>query len=128
MRTLLLIMLFVIGYGIAVPVAAQVKPDTKEEVIRVDTQLVDVPIAVNSPSGMPVRGLNAANFVVYEDGKQDVVDFGHGGSFLVALLDTSGRRADLQLIQRSAQDFIASLGPGDCFDRCFNTDRGGVRQ
>ena len=40
MRTLLLIMLFVIGCGIAVPVAAQVKPDSKKEVIRVDTQLV----------------------------------------------------------------------------------------
>ncbi|HEX3100231.1 MAG TPA: VWA domain-containing protein [Pyrinomonadaceae bacterium] len=125
-------MLFVIGCGIAVPVAAQVKPDSKEEVIRVDTQLVDVPIAVNSPSGMPVRGLNAANFVVYEDGKkQDVVDFSATAApFEVALLlDTSGStRADLQLIQRSAQDFIASLRPGDRVSIiAFNTDRGGVQ-
>lgn len=132
MRTRLLIMLFVIGCGIGVPVAAQVKPDSKEEVIRVDTQLVDVPIAVNSANGMPVRGLNAANFIVYEDGKkQDVVDFSATAApFEVALLlDTSGStRGDLQLIQRSAQDFIASLRPGDRVSIVsFNTDRGGTQ-
>src|SRR5213083_2748049 len=98
MRTLLLIMLFVIGCGIAAPVAAQGKPGGKDDVIRVDTQLVDVPIAVNAPSGNPVRGLNASNFVIYEDGKkQDVVDFSATAApFEVALLlDTSGStRAD----------------------------------
>ena len=128
MRTLLFILISVIGCGMPLSVASQVKPVEKDDVIRVDTQLVDVPLAVNSPNGTPVRGLNAANFIVYEDGKkQDVVDFSTTAApFEVALLlDTSGStRADLQLIQRSAQDFIANLRPGDRVSIvAFNTDR-----
>jgi Ca-activated chloride channel family protein len=91
------------------------KPD--DEVIRVDTQLVDVPIAVMAANGTPVRGLKVTNFTVLEDGKpQEIVDFSTTSEpFEVALLlDTSGStRNDLQLIQRAAQDFIASLRPGD---------------
>ena len=93
------------------------KPGDKDEVIRVDTQLVDVPLAVVSSNGMPVRGLKTTNFVVYEDGKrQEVVDFSTTSApFEVALLlDTSGStRSDLQLIQRAAQYFVDSLRPGD---------------
>ncbi len=128
MRTLLFILLSVIGCCFFVSVAGQVKPGGKDDVIRVDTQLVDIPIAVNAANGLPVRGLNASNFVIYEDGKrQDVVDFSAtAASFEVALLlDTSGStRADLQLIQRAAQDFIAGLRPGDRVSIiAFNTVR-----
>ena len=128
MRTLLLSLLAVVGCGISASVAAQVKPDGKDEVIRVTTQLVEVPIAVNAANGLAVRGLTASNFVIYEDGKrQDVVDFSATvAPFEVALLlDTSGStRADLQLIHRSAQDFIASLRPGDRVSIiAFNTER-----
>ena len=106
------------------------KPGEKEEVIRVDTQLVDVPIAVVAQNGTPVKGLKASNFVIYEDGKrQDVVDFSTTAApFEVAmLLDTSGStRGDLALIQRAAQDFIASLRPGDRVAViAYNTDRQG---
>ena len=100
----------------------------KEEIIRVDTQLVDVPIAVSSANGLPLRGLTKSNFIVYEDGKrQETVDFSTTAEpFEVALLlDTSGStRNDLQLIQRSAKSFIASLRPGDRVSVIgFNTAR-----
>ncbi len=89
----------------------------KDEIIRVETQLVDVPMAVISSSGVPLKGLKAENFVVYEDGKpQEIIDFSAASApFEVALvLDTSGSaRADLPLIQRAARDFIANLRPGD---------------
>jgi VWFA-related protein len=89
----------------------------KDEVIRVDTQLVDVPVAVTNSAGAPVRGLKQSSFVIYEDGKkQDIADFSAAAEpFEVALLlDTSGStRNDLALIQRSAQYFIDSLRPGD---------------
>src|SRR5256885_17155629 len=56
--------------------AAQTKAGDKDEVIRIDTQLVNVPIAVTSATGTPVRGLTASNFIVYENGvRQDVADF-----------------------------------------------------
>jgi Ca-activated chloride channel family protein len=91
--------------------------DPKEDVIRVDTQLIDVPIAVTTSTGVALRGLKQSNFVVYEDGKrQDIADFAAVAEpFEVALLlDTSGStRNDLALIQRSAQYFIDSLRPGD---------------
>lgn len=91
--------------------------DKNDDVIRVDTQLVDVPVAVTSATGLPVKDLKASNFVVYEDGKkQETVDFSTTAApFEVALLlDTSGStRNDLALIQRAARDFIASLRPGD---------------
>ena len=97
---------------------AQDKPSgDKDEVIRVDTQLVDVPVAVSSSAGLPLGGLKASNFIVYEDGKkQEIVDFSTTSApFEVALmLDTSGStRADLQLIQNSALSFISSLRTGD---------------
>jgi len=93
------------------------KPGEKDEVIRIETQLVDVPIAVTASTGQAVRGLKASNFVVYEDGKpQEIADFSTTTEpFEVALvLDTSGStRSDLQLIQRAAQYFVDSLRPGD---------------
>jgi Ca-activated chloride channel homolog len=100
------------------PSFSQVKPTPeKEEVIRVDTQLVDVPVAVTTPAGAPVGNLKAANFLIFEDGvKQQVVDFNAASApFEVALvLDTSGStRSDLVLIQRAAASFISSLRPGD---------------
>ena len=104
------------------------KPGESDEVIRVETQLVDVPIAVTTNAGVPLRGLKANNFVLYEDGKpQEIVDFSTTSEpFEVALLlDTSGStRNDLQLIQRAAVDFIASLRPGDRVALiAYNTDR-----
>ncbi len=95
--------------------AAQVKDD--EETIRVDTQVVDVPIVVTDKAGKPLLNLKKNNFTVYEDGKmQDVTDFATTNApFEVALLlDTSGStRSDLSLIQRAAGNFVQSLRPGD---------------
>lgn len=94
------------------------RPKTEgDEVVRVETRLVDVPIVVTDKLGKPVLNLKQSNFIVYEDGrKQEVSDFSSTTApFEVALLlDTSlSTRSDLQLIQRAAQDFIASLRPGD---------------
>ncbi len=114
----LLFPVLLVGFAIFFPINAQdKKPDEKDEVIRVDTQLVDVPVAIVSSGGVPVKGLRASDFAIYEDGKlQEIADFSTTTeSFEVALLlDTSGStRNDLALIQRAAQDFIASLRPGD---------------
>ena len=112
------LLLLFLSFGLLFGVYAQdKKPGEEDEVIKVKTQLVDVPFAVVSPSGVPVRGLKATNVVVYEDGKpQEIADFSTTSEpFEVALLlDTSGStRSDLQLIQRAAQYFVDSLRPGD---------------
>ena len=99
----------------SVNLAAQTEKD--DEPIRVDTQLVDVPIVVTDKSGKPILNLKQNNFVVYEDGKpQEVSEFAATNApFEVALLlDTSGStRSDLAMIQRAAANFIASLRAGD---------------
>ncbi len=118
MRIRLLFPVLLIASAALVPVNAQdTKPEEKDEVIRVDTQLVDVPVAIVSAGGVPVKGLKASDFTIYEDGKlQEIANFSTTTeAFEVALLlDTSGStRNDLALIQRAAHDFIASLRPGD---------------
>ncbi|HEY2866326.1 MAG TPA: VWA domain-containing protein [Pyrinomonadaceae bacterium] len=89
----------------------------KEEVIKVNTQLVEVPVVITDRSGRPILNLKQSNFAVYEDGNpQEILDFSNSSApFEVALLlDTSGStRSDLQLIQHSAENFINSLRPGD---------------
>src|SRR5215475_13667687 len=78
----------------------------QEEVVKVDTQLIDVPVVVTDKAGKPVLNLKQDNFTVYEDGKkQDLSDFSATSApFEVALLlDTSGStRPDLELIQSAA--------------------------
>lgn len=94
---------------------AQTNP--REEEIKVETDLIEVPFVVTDVSGKPILNLNKSNFAVYEDGKlQELVDFSASSApFEVALLlDTSGSTlAELPLIQRAAQHFISSLRSGD---------------
>src|SRR5438477_12999891 len=111
MRGRMLFLLLVVGIGISALARAQEKkPPDKDDVIRVDTQLVDVPIAVQSSNGTPLRGLKNTDFSLYEDGKkQQIIDFSTTSApFEVALLlDTSGStRSDLQLIPHAAVDFV----------------------
>jgi len=96
----------------------QIKPPTDSgEVLRVDTELVEVPFTVVDRNGKPLINLSKNNFLVFEDNKpQKVEEFlAVSAPFEVALLlDTSGStRNDLELIRRAARDFIASLRPGD---------------
>ncbi len=114
----LLLVLLMTGQVVATQVKPTAeKPAEKDDVIRVDTQLVDVPVAVIGAGGNAVAGLKKEDFKVFEDGKiQEIVDFSTASEpFEVALLlDTSGStRSDLQLIQRAANEFIASLRSGD---------------
>ncbi len=112
-RFVLLLLCFS-GFIVDLPAQTEEKDD---DVIRVDTQLVDVPIVVTDKTGKPILNLKQTNFTIYEDGKkQEVAEFAATNApFEVALLlDTSGStRSDLSLLQRAAANFIASLRPGD---------------
>jgi Ca-activated chloride channel homolog len=89
----------------------------EDEVVRVDTQLIPVPVVVRDHTGRPVMNLRADNFTIYEDGKpQRLASFATTDApFEVALLlDTSGStRAEVALIRRAANAFIEALRPGD---------------
>ncbi len=109
-------LLLVLSAAFVSVVFAQNKTED-DEIVRIDTQLIDVPVEITDKSGKPILNLKKNNFVVYEDGKpQELADFAATNApFEVALLlDTSGSaRSELPLIQRAAENFINSLRPGD---------------
>ncbi len=113
MKAARFVLLLIYVLVLIVSVSAQ----TDDEVIRVETQIIDVPVVVTDKDGNPIFNLKKNNFVIYEDGKpQEIADFSATAApFEVALLlDTSGStRQDLLLIQRAADNFIASLRTGD---------------
>ena len=100
--------------GLSTPVGEEVGED---EIVRVDTQLIPVPVVVRDREGRPITGLTAADFQVYEDDRpQRVATFATADApFEVALLlDTSGStREEVALIRRAANAFIEALRPGD---------------
>ncbi len=116
MRLKFLLLTLIVCLGVSADLHAQDKKND-DEVVRIDTQLIDVPFAITDTTGKPLLNLKQSNFIIYEDGKkQEISDFSATSApFEVALLlDTSGStRSDLQLIQRAAANFIASLRPGD---------------
>lgn len=85
--------------------------------VRVDTELVAVPTVVTDRNGLPVTGLLAENFALFEDGQlQRITNFASTEApFEIALLlDTSGStRPELQLIRDAATEFVKMLRPGD---------------
>jgi len=109
-------LLLILSSGFSSYISAQDKKED-DEILRVDTQLVDVPVEITDRSGKPILNLKQSNFIVYEDGKrQELTDFSATNApFEVALLlDTSGSaRSELPLITRAAENFINSLRPGD---------------
>jgi Ca-activated chloride channel family protein len=118
MRLTKVFLMLILSVSLTLSLFAQdKKAEEEEEPLRIDTQLVDVPFVVTDKAGKPLLNLKKNNFIVYEDGKpQEIMDFNATAApFEIALLlDTSGStRADLPLIQRAAENFIASLRPGD---------------
>jgi len=108
--------------------AAQKKPSTPDqdvEVLRINTNLVTVPVSVADRQGRFIAGLNEAQFHLYENGvEQKIAFFDNAESpFTVALLlDTSdSTKARLGEIQQAALAFLDQLRENDrvlvvCFD------------
>lgn len=92
-------------------------PLSDEEVIKVDTNLVTVPVKVSDRSGRFIAGLKKENFQVLEDGiEQELAYFSNVEEpFTVALvLDMSPSSTfKINEIQAAANAFIAQLRPRD---------------
>jgi len=113
----------------AAAVQAQKKPATTEqdvEVLRINTNLVTVPVSVADRQGRFIAGLKESQFHLYENGvEQKIAFFDNAESpFTVALLlDTSdSTRARLGEIQEAALAFLDQLRESDrvlivCFDK-----------
>ena len=92
-------------------------PTGQEEVVELETMLVEVPVVVSEAGGRYVTDLRESDFTIYENGEQrDVAFFAAVDEpFNVALmLDTSGStREKLDLIKAAALTFVDQLRPRD---------------
>ena len=97
------------------------EPRTEEqqdvETLKIDTDLVTVPVIATDTKGNYVPDLRQEDFNIAEDGvKQEVAFFGKvAASFhVVLMLDTSASTQDkLRLIQQAANVFVDQLQPAD---------------
>ena len=104
--------------------------DEAEEVVRVDTKLVSLPVFVYDPSNNPMNVLSQKDFEVYEDGLlQDIAFFSAAdGSFdLVLLIDLSGSTEKMLRPDQEHHDTIyrdeAPRGQACHSDLCRKDDR-----
>ncbi len=88
-----------------------------EEVVRVNTALVTIPVSIMDRDGRFISGLRKEDFRIFEDGTEQQVAYFATTEvpFTVALvLDTSGStRFKLDDIQDAAIAFLDQLGPED---------------
>ena len=96
----------------AEPVSAQ-----DQETLKIDTNLVTVPVIASSPNGKYITDLTKEEFKLTEDGVPQQIAFlatVDAPFHVVLLLDTSGStQEELPLIQRAAIAFVDQLGPAD---------------
>jgi VWFA-related protein len=92
-------------------------PEKQDDLIKLGTTLVQVPVVVSDFGGRYITDLKERDFSVYEDGvKQEIGFFGSiEEPFTVALLlDSSGStQAQLTVIKQAALTFVESLRPQD---------------
>lgn len=98
-------------------VEARAQEARQDETIKINTNLVSVPVVVSDRQGRYVPGLKLEDFSIYQDGiKQTISFFGAEEEPLnvALLLDTSRSALEaLGLIQDAAEDFIRLLRPAD---------------
>src|ERR1044071_4897368 len=99
-------------------VRAQNKTD--EEVIKVDTNLVTVPVIVSDRRNRYISGLKAEDFTVFKDGQKQSIDYfaAEESPINVAILLDTSRSTELVLgkIKKAAGAFVKQLNPND---RCM---------
>jgi VWFA-related protein len=99
------------------PIIADKTEDSPEGEVRVETNLVMIPVSVFDRNGLYVPNLRQSDFRVFEDGKeQPIAYFGRSEApFTVALLlDTSPSTAyKIDEIREAARAFVDLLKPQD---------------
>jgi Ca-activated chloride channel family protein len=87
------------------------------DVVKVDTNLVTIPVSVYDHNGLYISGLSKDDFKIFEDGKeQDIAYFGKIDSpfTVILLLDTSPSTAyKIEEIRSAARAFVDQLKTED---------------
>ncbi|HET6890824.1 MAG TPA: VWA domain-containing protein [Pyrinomonadaceae bacterium] len=92
-------------------------PAGEEETLKIDTDLVTVPVIATDKNGLYIPNLKQTEFSIAEDNvKQEIAFFAtiNVPFHVVLMLDTSAStREKLTLIQQAAGAFVEQLQPGD---------------
>ncbi len=87
------------------------------DTLRIDTNLVTVPVIANDAGGLYVADLKQDEFTVYENGNQQTIAFFATVSApfqVILMLDTSASTGEkLRQMQQAALAFVAQLQPAD---------------
>src|SRR5688572_4729270 len=81
-----------------------------EEVVRIESELVSFEVSARDSRGIPIKGLKAQDFTIFEDGRRQKIS--HLSSLetpfsLALIIDTSiSTQQDLGLIRQAARNFI----------------------
>lgn len=106
---------------------ARIEPRTKGDPnayperpdIRVDTNLVLIPVSVSDPIGRPVAGLEKKHFKVFDNKIEQAIStfsMDDGPVALGLVFDTSGSMANnINAARRAAALFVGMANPGDQF-------------
>lgn len=88
-----------------------------DEVVKVETDLITIPVSVFDRNGLYIPGLTKENFKVFEDGvEQEITYFGTSDKpfTVILLLDTSISFEDvIKEVQEAAVKFVEQLKPAD---------------
>lgn len=99
------------------PQATPVKEEQEIETLKIDTDLVTVPVIATDRNGVYITDLRKEDFIIQEDGvAQEVTFFGTVAKpfHVVLMLDTSAStRENLRQIQQAAFAFVQQLQPAD---------------
>src|SRR5512132_661469 len=95
----------------------QTPPDQDVETLKIDTNLVTVPVIASSRTGAYISDLKKEEFKISEDGTPQEIAFlasVNAPFYVVLMLDTSdSTQGKLPQIQRAAIAFLDQLGPSD---------------
>ena len=95
----------------------RVSPDTDEQQLKLQSDLVTLTVSVTDSAGHPMPGLSPESFRVFEDEKTQRIDYFEpvGDPYsLMLVLDTSGSTMDqLAKMRSAAREFVDGLGPKD---------------
>lgn len=103
----------------AIPQTDGIKTGTviDEEVVKVETDLITIPVSVFDRNGLYIPNLAKENFKIYEDGvEQEIAYFGTSDKpfTVILLLDTSISFEDvIKEMQEAAVNFVEQLKPVD---------------
>ena len=115
-NTILLVCLF-LGSSPLLCAQENERPVEEEETIRVETNLVSIPVSVRDRKGRFVTNLRQEDFQIFENGvRQEIRHFApiEQPFSVVLLIDTSGStKLRLKEIQEAAIAFVEQLRPAD---------------